>query len=106
MWKRRTLELSGAQRKGLTECLNHDRRPDIRERCAAILKIAEGHAPYAVAREGLLKHRDPDTVYGWLDRYEEHGLEGLLRGRHGGDRRSPFRRAGSGPAVAATRAWT
>jgi transposase len=40
-----------------------------------------------------LKPRDPDTVYGWLDRYEEQGLEGLQSGRHGGNRRVPFRRA-------------
>jgi transposase len=39
-----------------------------------------------------LKPRDPDTVYGWLDRYEERGLEGLQSGRHGGNRRHPFRR--------------
>jgi hypothetical protein len=40
-----------------------------------------------------LKRRDPDTVYGWLDRYEAQGLEGLWSGRHGGNRRAPFRRA-------------
>lgn len=91
--RRRTLTLSRAQQKELLECRDHDPRPDIRERCAALLKIAEGSSPHAVAQEGLLKPRDPDTVYGWLDRYEEQGLEGLQSGRHGGNRRVPFRRA-------------
>ena len=27
---------------------------------------------------GLLKKRDPDTVYAWLRRYREHGIRGLL----------------------------
>ena len=85
------MHLFKTQQKELIECRDHDRRPDIRERCAAILKIAEGQAPYAVAQEGLLKPRDPDTVYGWLDRYEQRGLEGLQSGRHGGNRRHPSR---------------
>ena len=91
--KQRTVKLSKTQQKKLERCRDHDGRPDIRERCAAILKIAEGESPHAVAQAGLLKPRDPDTVYGWLDRYEERGLEGLLNGRHGGNRYAPFRRA-------------
>jgi hypothetical protein len=39
----------------------------VRERCGALLKIAAGHSPHAVATQGLLKPRDPDTVYGWLE---------------------------------------
>jgi len=86
----RTLRLSEGQRNALIEYRNHDQRPDVRERCAAILKVADGQSPHAVAREGLLRPRDPDTVYRWLDRYEEQGLEGLLTGRQGGSRRHPF----------------
>jgi transposase len=86
----RTLRLSEGQRNALIEYRNHDQRPDVRERCAAILKVADGQSPHAVAREGLLRPRDPDTVYRWLDRYEEQGLEGLLTGRQGGSRRRPF----------------
>jgi len=86
----RTLKLSEDQRKTLIEYRNHDRRPDVRERCAAILKVGNGQSAHAVAREGLLRPRDPDTVYGWLDRYEQQGIEGLLTGRQGGSRRRPF----------------
>ena len=90
--QQRTLRLSKAQQNELEHCRDHDRRPDIRERCAAVLKIAAGQSAHAVAQGGLWKPRKPDTVYGWLDRYEEGGLEGLQRGRQGGNRRRPFRR--------------
>jgi hypothetical protein len=51
------------------------------------LKIADGGTPHAVARHGLLKPRDPDTVYAWLSAYEANGLAGLLARQHGGRRR-------------------
>ena len=63
---RRILELTAAQRQDLQHYRDHDSRPYVRERCAALLKIAAGHAPHAVARHGLLKPRHPDTVYEWL----------------------------------------
>ncbi len=59
-------------------------RPAVRERCAALVKIAAGKTPHWVAKHGLLKERDPDTVYAWLDRYQEEGLVGLLTHRQGG----------------------
>ena len=62
MATRRTLDLRDDQREELARHLDHDPRPWVRERCAALLKIAAGMAPYAVARHGLLKPRDPDTV--------------------------------------------
>lgn len=49
----------------------------LRERAAAMLKIADGMSPHAVAQHGLLKRRKPDTVYEWLNRYEAEGIEGL-----------------------------
>lgn len=49
MAQRRTIVLSAAQRQELTECRDRHRRPDVRERCAAILKIADGHSPDWVA---------------------------------------------------------
>jgi transposase len=30
-----------------------------------------------VARTGLLRPRQPDTVYAWLDRYRAEGIAGL-----------------------------
>lgn len=78
MYQRRTLSLSDEQRAELLYRRNHDAKPYVRERCVALLKIADGQCPYAVANTGLLKHRDPDTVYAWLDYYQEQGLPGLL----------------------------
>ena len=62
---RRTLALSSTQRAELIHLQDHDPRPYLRERAAALLKIAAGQAPYAVARHGLHKPRHPDTVYRW-----------------------------------------
>ena len=87
MYQRRTLALSEAERAELLYHRDHDPKPYVRERCAALLKIADGVAPCAVANAGLLRPRDPDTVYGWLDYYRDHGLAGLRAHQHGGNRR-------------------
>ena len=86
----RTLKLSSSERDALIEHRNHDPRPDARERSAAMLKIADGQSPRSVARHGLLRPRDPDTIYGWMNRYVQDGIEGLLSGRQGGSRPHPF----------------
>jgi transposase len=69
------------------ELRDHAPQPYIRERSAAMLKIADGHSPHWVARQGLLRPRDPDTVYGWLNCLESEGIEGLCAHAHGGARR-------------------
>jgi len=87
MPQRRTLALNPNQREELFQARDHDPRPAVRERCAALLKIADGQSAYAVARQGLLRPRDPDTVYAWLDYYQDQGLAGLVGHLHGGARR-------------------
>jgi hypothetical protein len=84
---RRTLELTELQRQDLQHYRDHDSRPYVRERCAAVLKIADGHSPHAVAHHGLLKPRDPDILYCWLAHYQDQGLAGLLGYQQGGSRR-------------------
>ena len=84
---RRTLELTASQRQDLEHYRDHDRRPYVRERCAALLKIADGQSPHAVAREGLHKPRDPDTIYNWLNCYECYGLWSVTHFQHGGAHR-------------------
>jgi transposase len=81
---RRALTLSEEQRQELLRLRDHDARPYVRERGAALLKIAEGQSPHRVAKSGLLKQRDPETVYAWLDRYEAQGAAGLIAHPHGG----------------------
>lgn len=71
----------------LERARDHDLRPHLRERCAAVLKVADGQAAHAVARQGLLKRRAPDTLSWWLALYEREGLAGLARRSHGGARR-------------------
>jgi hypothetical protein len=83
----RVLSVTVKQRHELEAARDHDERPYVRERAAALLKIAEGETCHAVACQGLLKPRDPDTVYGWLDIYEQGGLAGLIARQHGGVRR-------------------
>lgn len=83
----RTINLTTRERRALEASRDHDERPYVRERCSALLKIADGSAPHWVARHGLLKPRDPDTVYYWLAVYEQDGLAGLIAHRQGGPRR-------------------
>jgi hypothetical protein len=87
MATRRTLALKAKQRLELEHYRDHDARPYVRERCGALLKIADGHAPHAVATQGLLKPRDPDTVSGWLRLYDTEGVEGVAAHQHGGNHR-------------------
>ena len=84
----RPLKLTVKQRADLMWHRDHDFRPYVRERCAAILKVADGQAAYGVARHGLLKERDPDTVYNWLKLYKRDGLEGIVAHQHGGAHRT------------------
>jgi hypothetical protein len=87
MPRRRELELTDEQKQELSSYRDHDPRPYVRERCCALLKIAEGQSPHAVAQTGLLKPRDPDTVYKWLSNYEREGIAGVLRHQQGGNQR-------------------
>lgn len=87
MPRRRTLDLTAFQHQTLVDHRDHHPKPYVRERCAALLKIAEGQSPHAVARSGLLKPRDPDTVYGWLDWYERYGIHSVAWFPQGGAHR-------------------
>ncbi|MBC7261687.1 MAG: helix-turn-helix domain-containing protein [Chloroflexi bacterium] len=74
----RRLILTKEEREKLVEMRDHQAKPYLRERAAALLKIAEGVPLSRVAREGLLKPRAPATVREWVKRYEAEGLAGLL----------------------------
>jgi len=91
MARRRTLRLKTREQRELEYYRDHDGRPYVRERCSAVLKVAAGEAPHAVARQGVLKPRDPDTLYGWVTAYEAAGVAGLVAHQQGGDRRRVLR---------------
>lgn len=89
MPKHLTLDLSAEQRAELIKQRNTNALPYMRERCAAMLKIAAGMTPAEVARTGLLRHYDPDAIYEWRRRYMDEGLQGL-RIRAGRGRKPAF----------------
>jgi len=72
------LVLTDGQGQELEFARAYHRRQYVRERAAAILKIADGMSARQVALRGLLRPRDPDTVYAWVRRYRDEGLEGLM----------------------------
>jgi transposase len=61
----------------LKQVRDHDPEPYLREKAAALLKISAGQSGRAVARQGLLRPRRPDTVYEWVRRYQADGIAGL-----------------------------
>ena len=77
MAKHHSLELSESEIQALVELRDKGKLAYLRERATAMLKIHQGFSPHEVARNRLLKKRDPDTVYAWLRRYREHGIQGL-----------------------------
>lgn len=77
MATRRILSLVPEKRLELVILRDTGEQPYMRERAAALIKISDGQSAYAVARSGLHKKRDVDAVYGWIDRYEEKGIDGL-----------------------------
>lgn len=99
------LDLSAEARADLVALRDTAPRPYLRERAAALLKIADGHVAAEVARTGLLRPREPDTVYRWLHRYRRDGLAGLLirpgRGRKPAFSPSVSHRCGGAGGVAA-----
>lgn len=101
MW-RREVRLTVEQREELLAMVKHDPKAYRRERASAVLKVANGEVAARVAASGLLVRRDPDTVYGWLDRFLAHGVAGLTiapgRGRKPTLSPPEAQRAGEGGA--------
>ena len=77
MPKHWNLTLSAEQRAQLEDLRDHDPLPYLRERAAALLKVADGMKAAHVAASGLYRPRKPDTLYRWLSSYQREGLPGL-----------------------------
>jgi transposase len=73
----RRLTLEPVERETLVQAVKHHGKAYVRERAAALLKIAAGVSAAWVAEHGLLTRHAPDTVYRWLDRYQREGLAAL-----------------------------
>lgn len=81
--------LTNHQEAELIKLRDHAREPYMRERCAAILKVASGKPVSTVAQLGLLRKRKPHTVSDWINRYRQYGVDGL-RVRSGRGRKPAF----------------
>jgi transposase len=73
----RAFDVTTAERAELTRL--HDTAPQayLRERAAALLKVADGMSAARVACQGLLRPRKPDTVYSWIDGFIDEGSASL-----------------------------
>ena len=71
------IPLTVQERRELERLRDTSVKAYLRERAAAILKVADGMAVYQVANEGLLKRRRRQTVGEWVTRYREAGIGGL-----------------------------
>jgi len=71
------LKLTKKEREQLVSIRDKDEKAYRREKAGALLKIAEGQSPYEVAKKGLLKERDPDTIYSWVKNFVKTGIKSL-----------------------------
>lgn len=77
------VDLSEEQRDELIDVRDHHEKPYMREKAAAVLKVAgppggEGQSARQVALHGLLRERRPNTVRDWVHTYKEEGIDGFL----------------------------
>ena len=95
MARRTEVKLSAEQETELVAVRDRHATPYMRERAAAVLKVASGGSVRQVALYRLLRVHKPETVSGWIERYLAAGLEGWAirpgRGRKPGF--SPSERA-------------
>lgn len=71
------LKLTNKERLKLITIRDTDTKAYRRERAAGLLKVAAGQSPHAVAKSGLLKERDPDTIYSWVKTFVKDGIKSL-----------------------------
>jgi len=77
------VDLSEEQRDELIDVRDCHDKPYMREKAAAVLKVAgppdgDGQSARQVALSGLLRERRPNTVRDWIHAYKEEGIEGLI----------------------------
>lgn len=70
------IHLTEAQQQELCHTRAQHTKAFMRERAAAVLKVAAGALVQQVAETGLLKRHEPETVRSWIDRYLAAGLAG------------------------------
>jgi transposase len=68
------LQLTEAELKAVREAMNHDPRPEVRQRATAIHLLHLNHKPADVAEMTAVT---PATIYNWWQRWQRNGIEGL-----------------------------
>jgi len=76
MPKRIRVELTEGQRTELEVTRDRHPTPYVRERAAAVLKVAAGATLTEVGERGLQKRHEPETIHGWIKQYLADGLAG------------------------------
>jgi transposase len=71
------VRLTADQLAELTRLRDRHPKPHVREKAAAILKVAGGRPVGRVAAEGLLRPHRPETVSDWVARYRAGGAAAL-----------------------------
>jgi macrodomain Ter protein organizer (MatP/YcbG family) len=70
------VELSESQEAELEKVRHQHPKAYMRERAAAVLKVAAGETVTVVAEKSLLTRHEPETVHHWIKNYLAHGLQG------------------------------
>lgn len=94
MSRRVVVELELSARQTLEAMRDHHPKAHLRQRAAAVLKVADGMQIKQVAATGLLSQRDAETVGRWVQRYQALGVVGLYD-RPGRGRKPAFFPPGS-----------
>ena len=68
-----SLALTAEQRRVLEDARAHDPKPYMREKAAALLKVADGASARRVAAFGLLTKHRHRTISRWAERFLDEG---------------------------------
>ena len=74
MPKARDYHLNDEQLAEIEKAIRHDKRPEVRQRCTVIRLLHLGHKPEEISKMQAISI---PTVYGWLKRWQQDGIEGL-----------------------------
>jgi len=75
MPKARDYHLNEQDLQAVEAAIRHDKRPEVRQRCTAIRLLHLGYKPEQVAE---MQAVSKPTIYSWIDRWREGGVEGLV----------------------------
>jgi transposase len=72
--KARDYHLTEQELQAIEMAIRHDKRPEVRQRSTAIRLLHMGYKPEQIAE---MQAVSKPTIYGWIDRWRNGGVEGL-----------------------------